>query len=360
MIKMKPLQTTRNMKTNFVAIVATLMLCGLLSTVSISVAEAGKWKKKAGNQIPRWGLTSSVVDGKIYIFGGMMGNNCCPRAGLVESYDPSTDTWDSPTVMPTARNALASGVVDGVIYVIGGAANAGGFNLVEAYNPATNTWEQKKAMPTGRGFHTAAVVNDVIYVFGGQSGENNPSGIAIVEAYNPATDTWEKKADMPTPRLTFSTSVVEGKIYAIGGRSKNAGDAEVFATVEIYNPATNTWTRGADMPTARGGLSTSVVDGKIYAISGSNANLTAVRSVEIYDPKSDTWTSAEEIPTARQLSTARAINRIIYVIDGGAAINTNFPEGIVEAFDTGSGGVSSAVTPAGKLSTIWSEIKAAR
>jgi hypothetical protein len=30
-------------------------------------------------------------------------------------------------------------------------------------------------------------------------------------------DTWTKKADMPTARWSLSTSVVNGKIYAIGG-----------------------------------------------------------------------------------------------------------------------------------------------
>jgi len=32
-----------------------------------------------------------------------------------------------------------------------------------------------------------------------------------------AEDTWTRKADMPTARLGLSTSVVDGKIYAIGG-----------------------------------------------------------------------------------------------------------------------------------------------
>jgi hypothetical protein len=36
---MKRLQTTRNMKPNFVSIIASLMLFGLLGLVSISLAE---------------------------------------------------------------------------------------------------------------------------------------------------------------------------------------------------------------------------------------------------------------------------------------------------------------------------------
>ncbi|MBI1929803.1 hypothetical protein HYR99_36830 [Candidatus Poribacteria bacterium] len=75
---------------------------------------------------------------------------------------------------------------------------------------------------------------------------------------------WTKKADMPTPRDSLSTSVVNGKIYAIGGWSKGGP----LSTGEEYDPATNQWIKKTDMPTARGGLSTSVVNGKIYAIGG--------------------------------------------------------------------------------------------
>ena len=89
-------------------------------------------------------------------------------------------------------------------------------------------------------------------------------------------DTWTKKADMPTPRYSFSTSVVNGKIYAIGGVTTDpdsifANPPEIaVATVEEYNPATDTWTKKVDMPTPRYILSTSVVNGKIYAIGGAD------------------------------------------------------------------------------------------
>ena len=235
------------------------MIFGLLGMVPISLAEEGKWTKKAGMQNPRWGHSSSVVDGKIYIFGGVNGINCCPFSAIVEVYDSATDAWEKVTNLPTPRNAHSSSVVNGIIYTIGGWA-------------------------------------------GGPSG--------IVETYNPATNTWEEKAPMPTARTFFSTSVVNGVIYAIGGGSANAGDAKIYAAVEVYDPVTDTWTKETDLPTPRLALSTNVVDGKIYAIGG------------------------------------------------GPAVNVNYPKAIVEAFDTGFG--LSSVNPAGKLSTTWGGIKAAR
>jgi hypothetical protein len=44
--------------------------------------------------------------------------------------------------------------------------------------------------------------------------------------------TWRKRAEMPTPRAGLSTCVVNGKIYAIGG----ANDRQLLSTVEEYDP----------------------------------------------------------------------------------------------------------------------------
>ena len=87
----------------------------------------------------------------------------------------------------------------------------------------------------------------------------------------PATLQWTQKADMPTARIGFATSVVNGKVFVIGGSAQlemdEFGDMSL-STVEMYNPKTDTWERKSDMPTARSGVSVSVVDGKIYTIGG--------------------------------------------------------------------------------------------
>jgi len=99
-----------------------------------------------------------------------------------------------------------------------------------------------------------------------------------------AEDTWTRKADMPTARWFHSTSAVNGKIYAIGG---DATGSRTLATsnMEEYDPATDTWTEKADMPTARGFLSACAVNGKIYAIGGRTyPQEDIVSTVEEYDP----------------------------------------------------------------------------
>ena len=82
-----------------------------------------------------------------------------------------------------------------------------------------------------------------------------------------ADGNWTQKADMLTARGGFATSIANGKVFAIGGDVDKLGERAI-ATVEMYDPETDTWERRADMPTARANVSTSVVDGKIYVIGG--------------------------------------------------------------------------------------------
>jgi hypothetical protein len=78
---------------------------------------------------------------------------------------------------------------------------------------------------------------------------------------------------------------VNGKIYAIGGLTEGLGND--LSPVEEYDPVTDTWTMTADMPTARSGLATSTVNGKVYAIGGWIGNYppaSAISTVEEYTP----------------------------------------------------------------------------
>jgi N-acetylneuraminic acid mutarotase len=185
--------------------------------------------------------------------------------------------------MPTSRGFHVANVVDGKIYVMGGShetdAEKAEVRTVVVYDPATDTWTQKGDMPRRIGAGSSSVVDGKIYVFGGYGGSSR------VDEYDPVTDTWTKKSYMPAWRHALSTSTLDGKIYAIGGYVPGVSGYPGVATVEVYNPATDTWTTAPDMPTGRIGPRSSVVDGKIYVIGGLGYWIgSAYGTVEEYDP----------------------------------------------------------------------------
>jgi N-acetylneuraminic acid mutarotase len=163
--------------------------------------------------------------------------------------------------------------VDGKIYAIGGLQAVGWLFLstVEEYDPATDRWAKKADMPTKRNFLSTSVVSGKIYAIGGFiTWRKSGKALSVVEVYDPTTDTWTKGAEMPTPRWVPATSALKGKIYAIGGTTVTRGKWTTVSEVEVYNPATNRWTKGAEMPTQRGWHATSVSNGKIYVIGGAS------------------------------------------------------------------------------------------
>ena len=252
------------------------------------------------------------------------------------SLGPATLQWTRKSDMPTARTGFATSVVNGTVFVIGGniQLERGEFgeistSTVEMYDPETDTWEQKSNMPTARSGVSVSVVDGKIYAIGGTKiktiqvprGFNSESEeLATVEMYDPVTDTWTQKADMPTPKKTM-TCVVNGKIYAIGGWL-TTNEKPHLETVEVYDPGTDTWAKAQSMNCARCSAAISVVNGKIYAIGGLGSppiqeqSDLYLSSVEVFNPKTNQWQEGTEMSAPKALHTASVIDGKIYVIGG--------------------------------------------
>jgi len=304
-------------KCEYVALVGMLAVLGILCMTSISFAKDNAWTTKANILTERSGLSTCVVNGKIYVIGGV-------RVGYgstietVEEYNHETDTWTTKNNMPTPRSWFAACAVNGKIYVIGGGLQVLGTGLstVDEYDPVADTWTNKTDMPTARFVLSACVVDGKIYAIGGKPG-HGVTPLTTVEEYDPATDTWTTKTGMNKERFGLSTCVVNGKIYAIGGSAATGGNHPGLATVEEYDPVTDTWTTKTDMLSRRAYFSASAVNGKIYAIGGGRDLATSgLSTVEEYDPAADTWTAKTDMPTARFLLSTSAVNNKIYAIGG--------------------------------------------
>jgi hypothetical protein len=193
-------------------------------------------------------------------------------------------------------------------------------------NETDGTWVTKAAMHQARSFLNLAAVNGKIYAIGGSTRSGDQwSAVCTNEEYDPATDTWTFKASMPTPRTGFATAVYQNKIYCIGGKTGSG----YTGVNEVYDPATNTWETKTSMPTARTGLRANVASGKVYLIGGyvPDKNLDLGFSVsdinEVYDPETDSWTTKASMPTAAGIYASAVVNDEVYVIGGDGAGELN-------------------------------------
>ena len=164
-------------------------------------------------------------------------------------------------------------------------------------------------------------MNGRIYVAGGLAFAVTISAtVASLEIYDPTSNTWTSGADMPTARAILAASAAKEDLFFIGGGSEALGTRDT-SVVESYNPTTNTWTRRADMPTPRVALTVSMANGLIYAIGGGFA-VGHLATVEVYDPLKDAWSERTPMPTARWGVTSGLIGRKIYVFGGSTGRGT--------------------------------------
>ena len=232
--------------------------------------------------------------------------------------------WRTAASAPMKRTEVAAATVGGKIYVVGGFEEPSLGNVLtfaitpalEAYDPSMDKWTAKAPMPIGLHHVGIGVAGGRLYVIGGykQSGLSVWGPVATVYAYDPTADAWSERAPMPTARGALSVTVHDGKLYAIGGYEGKANSP----AVEVYDPVRNSWSSRAALPTARDHLATSTAAGKIYAIGGRlkgdyHRNLS---TTEVYDPESDKWSRGPDLPTARSGITAAEAGGRVYVFGG--------------------------------------------
>ncbi|MFC1719037.1 Kelch repeat-containing protein [Candidatus Poribacteria bacterium] len=246
-------------------------------------------------------------------------------------------------------------------------------STVEAYDPTTDKWIRKANMPRPREHCAVAVVNGKIYAIGGLVAPQGARVVSTVEVYDPATDTWIAKADMPTARYRAAACVVDGRIYVSGGSPTLNDVNPALTTVEVYDPATDIWIQASGMPWGRYCHSASVLDGKMYIIGGGDnksgrllnegkielEELSELFStVDVYDPATDTWTTAARCPFAAMEHAVGIVDGRIYTIGGWVGIEPKV-RSTVEEFDPGLPDNISVTNAAGKLLTTWGKVRAA-
>jgi len=275
---------------------------GFLNTNEAYDPMTNTWETKASMPTARDNFAIATYQNKIYCMGGVTGMTTVPYADteillpaylwstVNEAYDPATDTWETKAPLPSAPNAqLTANVVDGKIYLLGGLTT----QPVMVYNPATDTWNDSQTeklkdswnkvlldSSESVGNHFAsAVSNNKIFVLSYYVGLNSaksllifdssggswnlgspaPSGIqcgvaAITSGfiapkriyflgptcnyvYDPENDSWHIGIPLPTLRAYFSSVIVDDKLYVIGGYTSKSGDFTISSAVnEVYTP----------------------------------------------------------------------------------------------------------------------------
>jgi N-acetylneuraminic acid mutarotase len=283
-------------------LLAAVSAGGLVASTSApALAQAsGTWALTGSMKIAREGQTATLLaNGQVLVAGGTAGANTLASAEL---YTPATGKWSATGSMTTARaGQTATLLPNGQVLVAGGfnQTTAGSFTYLasaELYNPAAGTWTATGSMHTARLSETATLFPDGrVLVAGGAATVNGSFQVfASAELYDPATGTWIPTGSMNAPREQHTATLLpNGQVLAAGGYN----DADPFnhslASAELYNPATGTWALTGSMHTPRyGHQAVRLANGQVLVLYGtdvSSAGTFNLNSTELYNPATGTW-----------------------------------------------------------------------
>ncbi|CAE8581898.1 unnamed protein product, partial [Polarella glacialis] len=248
----------------------------------------------------RWGMSSAVVAGKLYVCGGSGGGN--NRLSTAECFDPCQEVWEPVPSMSEARWSAAVAVMFRRLYVCGGlGAGAQPLHTAECFDPVSGQWWPLPPMACGRCSSVCAALWGQLYVCGGSG--DGARRLGSTERLDPLSGVWSAGPSLAEPRSNAAGVVVSGMLYLCGGLGEGA---QRLSSVERLVPnrrrrgresaARDVWDLVPPMIEQRSTAAACALGGKLYICGGLGDAGTALCSVERFDPEAGTW---ESIPPMR-------------------------------------------------------------
>ncbi len=328
-------------------IVALGVVLSLAAPAPAAFAQAGSWTElrpvpSVGQGVE--GMAVGVINGKIIAAFGFDPGTKLGDTKTTRVYDPATDSWTvtSPKAPGGERSEAGAVVVNGKLYVVGGGDRSATKPNLTVYDPGAGTWtgladlplvprgHKNKMKPDKKAGMAVASANGFIYAIGGRNVPDGPCSpktsdgiLSTVDRYDIATDTWDQAAPLSgpvSPRSDLAAVTISGKVWAFGGCTvtKN-GHVQLSKEVDVYDPATDTWTKQPNLPGEACAFSqVAAIGTTVYIIGGYfGQKKPPGDQVWAYDTTTgNTATNFAAMPTGRGEMGVVAYNGSIYTVGG--------------------------------------------
>jgi N-acetylneuraminic acid mutarotase len=212
-------------------------------------------------------------------------------------------------------------------------------NYFERFDPASGTFVSLDPPPTKRSFAAAAAGGRIVLV-GGL--DESTSYASDVDIYDPATAMWSKGA--PWTRAHDAYTVAIGDLVCMLAGSTGV-ELHPVRTLDCYDVTTNTWSARKDLPATQNNEGAIVVTGgKLYMLDfahiGPSLDVIEGSGGVVYDPSADTWTVLPKPPAPRANAAWIAAGDQLFQVGGidvGGLFDQTKPGSVgMEIFDVKS------------------------
>lgn len=252
-------------------------------------------------------ISTVLHDGKLIFIGGQDSDNFRDAVRTVKTYNPANSGWANLALMYEERwyPGMAR-LADGRLLVMGGGQrpNAQRTPTCEIFDPMTGQWARTDSMATPAEYSPAVLLftGDVLRSW------------YPPELYNVATGEWRSTGLFVQPNRLYPGHCDHTMVLLADGRAMICGiyrgNLANPSMVELYDPATETWSLGATTTVTRS--QTEVVllpTGKVLCAGGKleddNHNVPTnawgqTKLTDLYDPVANRWQRMADMAQFRE------------------------------------------------------------
>lgn len=333
------------------------------SKIDVSTGDIDPFVTSSVTINQRWGLTMTVSNSFAYVIGGCdIGTSptgCSSFEPSIQTFqlynndsgsvDNFTAQTDQTFTTDTDRWGASSTIYDGYLYVAGGctsatdctdATNSVQYAPISASDGSIGTWAAGGNLPADRAWGSLEVAGGALYYIGGQddTATNEQSTVYYTSSITSGNPTWNGSAatnGLPAARTKFGSAVWNDRLYVVGGLD---GSAAVSSTV-YASPQQDTggdiataWTTSTAFNVARTGQAVTAYANNLYLIGGYDGTnyLSDTQYTQINtDGTVDSWTYGTNLPGPLRDSKAVSSNGYLYLVGGRSAASTCNPKTVV-------------------------------
>jgi Galactose oxidase, central domain len=273
-------------------------------------------------------------DGRVLVIGNSEDDERSEPSTTAELWDQTTGIWTPTASLNKRRSQFAAvALMDGRALVTGGLNETQqSFSSTYVYDPRSGheDWSKVGLLGTARTRPGAAVLHDGrVLLVGGYfhvdpTGERDPQSVVALAAFHPDPGDGTGK-----PRLDDVEAPPVGA---------------ALATVELFDPATGSWSGTGHLTYARyGAAAATLADGRVLVVGsasatdGATVDGRAYDSAEIYDPSTGRFSLAGRLPAIDRAALEKqgapganpvpdgdpdvsSVGRLVALSDGGAVL----------------------------------------
>lgn len=314
------------------------------------------------------GHTSTTLnDGRVLMAGG--GTFAGTALDGFHLFDPQTGSFSATTgQMQSARAAhTATRLADGRVLLLGGADENGDVLATgDIWDPVTGLATPIPNMSAPRTQHSATLLNDGrVFVAGGLENFDlaDPlaaigSAMASTAIYDPGTNSWSGGPNMPLPRFGHGATILpSGRVLLTCGVEVPSLFGlplpEISNDCRRYDPVANSILSAAAVNGARVYHGqTALPDGRIMLAGGADGSLitlviNTIATARVYDESGNSWTNVASLNSPRAYPNLVLAGTSVVAVGGLGNVDLETGEGAPEdTIDVSANSGSSWATPA--------------